>query len=702
MAKSKAKSTAEQRYEKFCSVKNLQLAWDRIYANSADVSYKNLYRDLFTYYDFDVKSNLKRLSERLKNRTYEPSKVFKFYKPKQSGLQRMFSLLNLDDLIVYQAFANMVIPDFAKKRKPLERKYVFSNLFNKEEKDNIFLFEKWKIGYQAYKKNIAKNFNAGLKFTAHFDLAAYYDTIDHNSLLNNSFKEKDETGIIGVRKKLNDCLERWSNESDDSLRQHHHGIPQGPMSSAIFGELFLLPIDEYLVEHKITYSRYVDDFVIQGKTLEEVQKAVVLLEIKCKEKGLVPQVGKFEITESKSVEEAVGKAPSLSNQEKDEIFSSPDDTLFLLKTSFQEKSFDSTKIRYILKVYQDSPILLDVVFSEFRNHYEFTEEFCTYLKRFLQEEFDQIFPFVQTQIQKDIPYEFVEYELWVLLAEISKREDCSQLGEFAVKRLMSCKSFAKLGVYKFLSTLDDRRFSSFLSHEGDEILMLLAIPFIDSKIVEKSDFVEVLGFYAQRSSETLKIALSRHLHYLRLFGKINQDCLNKCLSILPQINERVYATINYYLKEDFGIESQNDWKKFFGDAHQQASSLIYNAHLTKKKNPTFWLNCIDSFNDLMIRAFIEMLKINKAHIRLPELFEPDGKLNDYGNLLKIDSKFAKRFKNIDIPCYEIHERRCRTPLSHPQDKKTKVYSDFVTATESKKYLNLEIKTLREIVKLVIK
>lgn len=700
MAKKKAKSAAEKRFEKFCSVENLQLAWNRLCANCEDIGYKNLYRDLFTYYDYDSEKNLKRLSERLKNWTYKPSKSFKFYKPKQSGLQRMFSLLNLDDLIVYQALANIVIPDFAEKRKSLERKFVFSHLFNKDEKENIFLFEKWKIGYQAYKNNIAKNFNAGLKYTAHFDLAAYYDTIDHNSLLNSSFKEKDESGNTGVRKQLNDCLERWSNESDDSLKQHHHGIPQGPMSSAIFGELFLLPIDEYLVKHEIVYSRYVDDFVIQGKTLEDVQKAIVLLEIKCKEKGLVPQVGKFEITESKSVEDAIGKAPSLTSQEKEDVFSSPEETLSLLNKAFAEESFDSSKIRYVLKVYQNSPNLLDVVIREFRNHYEFAEEFAIYLKRFLNEGIDRILPFVKRQFQKSIPYEYVEYELWMLFSEISKEYDCSEFGEYAVERLKSCKSFAKLGIYTFLSTLDDNRFASFLSREDYELIMLLAIPLIDANIARKNKFDELIDHYARRSSETLKLVLSRHLQNLRLFREISQERLDECLALLPKFDEVSYKTINYYLKDDFEIDSKIEWDKFFGDAHQQACSLLYNAHLTQKKNKTFWLNCIDSFNDLMIRAFIGMLMTQKVHMKLPSLTDDDGVMVDYGNLVNPNSKFGKKFKNVVVPCHEIHERRCSTPLSHPQNKKTKSFSKFVAGPEANHFNELETAVIHEITRII--
>lgn len=694
----KKKTVAEKRFDTFCSEENLRLAWDRINTDTGDLSYKNFYREIFTYYDYDIGVNLRQLSERLKNWTYKPSKAFRFYKPKESGLQRMFSLLNIEDMIVYQALANIVIPNFAARRKKFERRNVFSHLFCNNLNDNIFLFEKWKDGYSAYKHNIAKNFNNGLKYTAHFDLAAYYDTIDHKSLLNDLFRENEECGHKGIRSLLNDCLECWSNESDDDLKKHHHGIPQGPLSSSVFGEMFLLPIDEFLTKKKIFFSRYVDDFVIQGKTLEEVQRAVIQLEIRCKEKGLIPQVGKFEIIESSSVEAAIGKAPSLSCQEKDELFSTPEGVLSAFCTAFQKESFDSSRIRYILKVYHKTPILQDVIFREFRTHYEFVSEFCIYLGRFLSDRLDQIYSFVKQQIQHENPYENVEYELWSLLARICKIMQTQNEVDLAINRLKSCQTIAKLGIYSYLSVLDDNRFSAFLSHERNEMILLLAIQFISSDIVEKPSFDKLLSYCAKRSSETLKIVLSRRLYYMRLFREITQERLDECLLLLPSTEEHKYKTLNFYLKEVFGIKCKMNWEKFFGDAHQQACLLLYHVYLTEKTNKTFWLNCMDSFNDLLIRGFIEKLKADDWHLSLPCVYGKKGELVEYGSLLVLDSTFAKKNKSIVVPFREIHDRRCSTPLSHPRDKKTGIFSDFVSRPEAVELKKKEIIGLQEILK----
>lgn len=288
----------DKKYKKLISVENLKLAWDRINASTNNLSYKNYYRTLLWYYECDLDSNLNRLARRLENKSYNPSKALKIYKPKESGLQRPLTLLDIDDLIVYQAIANIIVPAFSKKRRKLENCFVFSNIFNDAAETNIFLFDNWKKGYKNYKQRISDNFLSGSKFTAHFDLAAYYDTIDQNSLLADIFKDThNEIGML-----LFNCLQEWNNKTESDSKKISHGILQGPLSSSIFGELFLFSIDTFLVNNNICYSRYVDDIVIQGKSKEEIQRAIILLDIKCKEKGLVPQSSKFSIYEASSAE----------------------------------------------------------------------------------------------------------------------------------------------------------------------------------------------------------------------------------------------------------------------------------------------------------------------------------------------------------------------------------------------------------------
>ena len=691
----------ERNYKKLCSIENLTLAWNRINTDTNNLSYKNYYRTLFWYYEFDLDSNLKNLSKKLENKTYVPSKTLKVYKPKQSGLQRTFTLLEIDDLIVYQAIANIIIPAFAKKRNNLENEFVFSNLFNDNLETNIFLYENWQQGYKQYKKKISKQYKDGLIYTAHFDLAAYYDTIDQNSLLSDIVRDtRNEIGQC-----LFYCLQEWSNKTQSDSKKIAHGIPQGPLSSNVFAELFLLSIDKFLVDKNICYSRYVDDIVIQGKTIEEVQRAIILLDIKCKEKGLVPQSSKFKIYEAKSVEDAIGKNPSLSSSEKVNIFSDEKRILELFTLAFEQDSIDSSIIRYILKVYDKSDILMDKIFIEFSNHYEFAEDFCTYLKRFVDTKSHVLLVFISSYLNRTIPYDFVESELWMLLATLYNYENIYPFAKIAITKLVNQPSdILKYGIYKYLAKLQDNRFIKFLSHEENKLLLGLEIQNISSNIINNSRFIELLKFYTKRKSVILQTLLFRHLYFMYQYNEIPEKTFKQLTRLLPSLNEQKLETINFYLERDFELDSSIDWKEFFVNSFEHANTIFYHAHLASNRHKSEWLNAIDSFNDLLIRTLIEKLHIWNPTLRTPPLIVLDRKkktkAQDYGCLIDKETQLAKTYPLLINNALEIHNRRCKNPLSHAMDEKTFTFTSFVTRTEYYEYLAKERIVLSEIVRLV--
>lgn len=692
----------EKKYKRLISLENLTLAWDRINASTNNLSYKNFYRTLFWYYDYDLEANLTLLSKRLENKSYKPSKSFKIYKPKESGLQRPFTFLDIDDLIVYQAIANIVIPAFSKKRRSLENRYVFSNIFNNEPESNIFLFENWKKGYRNYKRKISANYLSGFTFTAHFDLAAYYDTIDQNSLLSNIFQ--DTHNIIGSL--LFSCLQEWNNKTESDSRKISHGIPQGPLSSSIFGELFLLSIDEFLVKNNINYSRYVDDIVIQGKSIEEVQRAIILLDIKCKEKGLVPQSSKFRIYEATSVEDAIGKNPSLSTVEKQDIFSDEKKVLEIFNKSFEKDTFDSSLIRYVLKVFKDSDILIDKIFEEFSNHYEFVEEFCLYLANVLNSSTSsKILLFITSYINRIIPYDYVESEIWILLSKLSPYENIKQFAKIAIMKLQKQPSdILKEGIYTYLSKLNDNRYIGFLSHEDNKLVLAFQIKNVTNQITNNSNFPELLKHYSNRKSDTIKALMARHLYFMFQYNELSIIQYKKFLKLLPQLNNQTFETINYYLREDFAINSDINWKTILGSSFEHATTIFYHAHLAGKRHKSEWLNAIDSFNDLLIRAFITNIKIWNASLKTPPLIVKDKKGKDkaelYGSLVDKGKPLATAFPLLITNASDIHSRRCKNPLSHAMDEKTFIFTSFVTRSEYYEYLAKEKIVLSEIIKII--
>jgi hypothetical protein len=66
----------------------------------------------------------------------------------------------------------------------------------------------------------------------------------------------------------------------------------------------MLPIDEKM-NQSCVYLRYVDDIRIMGQSEHEVRKALVELDVLCRERGLIPSSEKTTIIKIKDEEEIV-------------------------------------------------------------------------------------------------------------------------------------------------------------------------------------------------------------------------------------------------------------------------------------------------------------------------------------------------------------------------------------------------------------
>ena len=251
---------------------NLELAWRRI-TTGGNHQYKRLYRNLYYAYEVALDRNLRDLRQRLFGGTFEPAHPERIYLPKASGLHRPLALLNIEDQIVLQAFANLAARRLQKRRAGLQFKVIFSNIL--EKPDSIFFFRRWQDTYGAFQRRIQKHYQAGLRWVGDFDLAAFYDTVSHELLLKTLYPRTTNGDLDWFGR----CLRTWS--SDRAASCHGHGLPQGPLASDLLAECFLLPIDLALQKRR-GYVRYVDDVRLFGATEDEVRADLIELERHCR------------------------------------------------------------------------------------------------------------------------------------------------------------------------------------------------------------------------------------------------------------------------------------------------------------------------------------------------------------------------------------------------------------------------------------
>ena len=90
---------------------------------------------------------------------------------------RPFSLLTVEDQIVYQALVNVVAERLHPKIRHRYRREIFGHLY--AGGGNTWFYQKWQWTYAAFNKAAREAFASGFRFTAKFDLTAFYDSLDH-------------------------------------------------------------------------------------------------------------------------------------------------------------------------------------------------------------------------------------------------------------------------------------------------------------------------------------------------------------------------------------------------------------------------------------------------------------------------------------------------------------------------------------------
>lgn len=270
---------------------------------------RNEFKEFF-YLDFKAfelhfEQNIESLLYEVKEGIYKPQNCEKYYMPKKKNLARPISVLNLLDQIVYQAIANVI----ADIMYPVMSRYfninTFGNIFVPTSAVNsMFFYEKWERQWKKYNQSKRVAYADGYSYSAEFDIASFYDTIDHGILLFLLSENGADSELIGLFRK---CLSAWTISSTSSFTfTKSCGIPQGPLSSAFFAEIYLFNLDEEMRKKKgIQYMRYADDISIMASTEQECLKMIVYLDLLARDLSLIPQSEKIEVTHIDNIEQHI-------------------------------------------------------------------------------------------------------------------------------------------------------------------------------------------------------------------------------------------------------------------------------------------------------------------------------------------------------------------------------------------------------------
>ena len=247
--------------DKVIREESLRVAWKQVEARKGGGGVDGMSLWLFAK---RVDKRLARLSEQLREGTYEPRAVKRVWIPKGEGKRRPLGVPTIIDRVVQTSIRNAIEPIF-------ERKFA----------DCSYGFRPGR-GCKDALREVARGLKQGRTWVVDVDIEQYFDSIDHERLMDEVATEiADGTLLKLIRQFLEqevmEGMRRW---------QPERGTPQGAVISPLLANIYLHPIDVAMTEAGYRLVRYADDMVILCESRQEAERAHARMAELLAERGL--------------------------------------------------------------------------------------------------------------------------------------------------------------------------------------------------------------------------------------------------------------------------------------------------------------------------------------------------------------------------------------------------------------------------------
>lgn len=240
-------------FSRFCSLENLELAFKKARKGKTTKQY-------VIEFEKYLKQNLEKLRNELLNKTYKPLplKTFILRDPKT----RKISVSDFRDRVVHHAVCNILEPVF-------DARFIYDSYANRKGKGVHSALERFdcfkrKVSHNGRKVKGCSDDNFVQGFVLKADVKHYFDTVDHQKLIEIISKIIQDIDLIDVIRKIIE---------NHTIKTANKGMPLGNLTSQFFANVYLNELDQF-IKHALKvkyYLRYVDDFVILHSSRSQLE-----------------------------------------------------------------------------------------------------------------------------------------------------------------------------------------------------------------------------------------------------------------------------------------------------------------------------------------------------------------------------------------------------------------------------------------------
>lgn len=653
-------------------INNLKRAWRWVQSNP-DAAYKSYFRALYANYRIADDALIGGLQDRLTRGIYEPAHACKIHFPKKSGGLRPYSLLTVEDQIVYQAMVNIVAERLTPRVQHRQYSEVFSHIY--AGKSSVWFYRKWQNGYREMNRLAREVFGEGYKYTASFDLTAFYDSVDHQVLRH--FLAELGCDIDFTRFILR-CLSHWTATQRKTRIYHGHGIPQGPLSSGLLAEVVLQHFDAGRTARKgVRYLRYVDDIRLFARAEGDLRRAVAELDYLSKDVGLFPQSAKTAIRKVTDIEEELKTVSKPEQAELDLDAEKVDQRALAARLNQLSPRFrvsDTTEFKFLLARAEPRKRLTIRLIRILEHHPFLYVDVLRYLRKYDRLP-AEVADWLVNQLRTNPIYAAMIAEL---LDTAEGRLDPDRLKEldgyvqnhWKPKELRSADHLAALGrwgIRRELFTTAQTEWA--IRHLPEWWARSVMVAELHPRSIGQRKLGELL--HEKLADPVSDVAIAAAVH-LAMHGELVAAAepmhaaagpVLEEFGMIPSGKGRVCGITRSFERLLGKQTPAMDWATFFGKDYPVAERQAVFCNSYAAVDVTAWVNAMDVFNDLLLLA----LSKHDPSIGKYEL----GKVGSF--VKEQTSRFARSYPDVWRLTHELHAKRGESHLSHAWVKQGATY-----------------------------